>query len=104
VQIEILLQHQEQFRMMHFLGEENNQVINTGVAPASCPDSFPDLMTKDQLTQYLQIPSISNAKNYSNVIDNLIRMRDLPRIKICNTLLFPKKAILQWIDKQTIPE
>jgi hypothetical protein len=31
-------------------------------------------------------------------------MRDLPRIQICNKLLFPKKAILQWINNETIPK
>ena len=79
-----------------------NQIIKTRTAPLSGPDHYPDLMTEDQLIQFLQIPSISKAKNYHNVVKNLIRMRNLPRIQICKRLLFPKKAILDWVEKETI--
>ena len=64
--------------------------------------SGPDLMTEQELVQFLRIPHVSKANNYSNVVKNLIRFRDLPRIQICNKLLYPKKAILEWVEKETI--
>jgi len=66
--------------------------------------STPDLLTEAELILYLRIPEVSNAEDYHNVIKNLIRMRDLPRIQICNKLLFPKKAILEWINNETFPK
>ncbi len=62
----------------------------------------PDLMTEAQVTEYLRIPQISTSKDYHNVIKNLIRFRDLPRIQICKKLLFPKNAVLDWINKETV--
>lgn len=62
----------------------------------------PDLMTEEELIQFLRIPEVSTAKDYANVVYNLIRMRDLPRIHICNKILYPTKAVLEWIDKETI--
>ena len=40
----------------------------------------PQLMTEDELIRFLRIPEISKASDYSNVIDNLRRMHDLPCI------------------------
>ena len=62
----------------------------------------PDLMTEDEVISFLRIPEVSTAKDYHNVILNLIRMRDLPRIELCGRLLFPQKAILEWIQNETI--
>ena len=64
----------------------------------------PDLMTEQELVQFLRIPEVSKAQDYSNVVKNLIRIHDLPRIQISKMLLFPRKAVLAWIDKQTIPK
>ena len=66
------------------------------------PHSFPDLMTEEELIQYLRIPEVSPAKNYHHVIENLIRMHDLPRIHLSNKCLYPKKAIQDWIEKQIV--
>ncbi len=63
-------------------------------------ECIPDLLTEKELVQYLRISEVSKAADYSNVIKNLIRMRDLPRIEICNKLLFPRQAILEWIEKE----
>ena len=79
-----------------------NQVINTRTALLSSPDPYPDLMTEQELILFLRIPEVSKAKDYRNVVKDLIRYHDLPRIQICNKLLFPKKAILTWIDKGAI--
>jgi hypothetical protein len=60
-----------------------------------------ELMTEGELIQFLRIPEISNSNNHHNVIEHLKRFRDLPRIHLCNKALYPKKAILDWIEKET---
>ena len=75
----------------------NNETLPNGTA-------VPDLMTEKELVEFLRIPMISNSTDYSNVVKNLIRFRDLPRVAICNRLLFPRKAILEWIEKEVVPK
>lgn len=75
---------------------ENNSSFFTGEPP------FPDLMTEEELIKFLRIPAVSTAKDYHTVVENLIRFKDLPRIQLCKRLLFPKKALLEWIEKQTV--
>jgi hypothetical protein len=58
-------------------------------------------MTEEELLKFLRIPEISNSNNHHNVIEHLKRYRDLPRIHICNKALYPKKAILEWVEKET---
>ncbi len=82
--------------------EAANQAMNTRTAPLSSPSPFPDLMTEQELITYLRIPEVSTAQDYHNVVNNLVKMHDLPRIKLCHKRLYPRKAVLQWIDKQTI--
>ncbi len=60
---------------------------------------YSEIMTEEELIQYLRIPEISNAKDYSNVIYNLKRMRNLPRVHICNKPLYPKQAIDKWLHE-----
>lgn len=60
---------------------------------------MPELMTENELIEYLRIPEISNSKDFRNVIYNLKRMRHLPRIHICNKPLYPKKAIDKWLEE-----
>ena len=62
----------------------------------------PALLTEVELIQFLRIPEVSSAANYHSVVKNLIRFKDLPRIQICKKLLFPKKAVLEWIEEQTV--
>ncbi len=62
----------------------------------------PDLMTEAELIEYLRIPEVSQAQNPHHVIENLKRMHDLPRIRLCNRNLYPLKAVREWIDKQII--
>jgi len=64
--------------------------------------NLPDLLTESELIQFLRIPEVSKSENCSNVIKYLIRYRDLPRIQMCKRLLFPRKAILEWIEKETV--
>jgi hypothetical protein len=70
-------------------------------SPFTASQTFPDLMTESELIQYLRIPEVSKSKNYHNVVENLKRMRDLPRIRICGQPLYPLKAIREWIEKNT---
>ena len=60
---------------------------------------FSELMTESELIEYLRIPEISNSRDFKNVIYNLKRMRNLPRIHICNKPLYPKKAIDKWLEE-----
>jgi len=60
-----------------------------------------ELMTESEVIQFLRIPDISNSKNYHNVIEHLKKFRGLPRIHICRKALYPKKAILEWMEKET---
>ena len=66
------------------------------------PDNLnsPELMTEAELIEFLRIPELSDSKDYHNVIENLKRARGLPRIHICRKALYPKKAVLLWVEKQ----
>ena len=59
-----------------------------------------ELMTEAELIEFLRIPELSGSKDYHNVIENLKRVRGLPRIHICRKALYPKKAILEWVERQ----
>ena len=60
-----------------------------------------ELMTEGELIAYLRIPEISKSKDYHNVIENLKRMHQLPRIHICGRPLYPQNAINEWIKQKT---
>jgi hypothetical protein len=62
---------------------------------------YPELMTEKELIRFLRIPEITNSKNHHNVIENLKQMRSLPRVHICNRVLFPLEAVMEWIEKET---
>ena len=64
-------------------------------------DHSSELMTESEVIRFLRIPEISNSKNYHNVIEHLKKFRDLPRIHICRKALYPRKAILEWVEKET---
>jgi hypothetical protein len=76
-------------------------------APAVLPDYngrsvyCPELLTEEELIIYLRIPQVSQAKDYHNVIENLKRVHDLPRIHLCGQPLYPIDAIRQWIKDKT---
>jgi hypothetical protein len=65
-------------------------------------NSYLELLTEEELVHFLRIPSISDAKNPHNVIEHLKRYRDLPRLHICNKVLYPVQAIREWITRQTV--
>jgi len=64
-------------------------------------NSSSELMTESEVIRFLRIPEISNSKDHHNVIEHLKRVRGLPRIHICRKALYPKKAILEWVEKET---
>jgi len=70
-------------------------------SPPRIGDNGFELMTESEVVQFLRIPEISNSKNYHNVIEHLKKFRGLPRIHICRKALYPRKAILEWIKKET---
>ena len=86
-----------------------NEITNSNIlmSPAVLPDGnggftpCPELMTESEVVQFLRIPKVSNSKNFHNVIEHLKKFRDLPRIHVCRKALYPKKAVLEWIEKET---
>ena len=64
--------------------------------------TYPDLMTEQEVLEYLRVPEVSKSKNHHNVIEHLKRMRDLPRIHICSKALYPLEAVRGWIRKETV--
>ncbi len=58
------------------------------------------LRQQQELIEYLRIPEVSTSKNLQRTVRNLKYLRELPRINICRTTLYPLKAIHEWIDKQ----
>ena len=83
---------------------------NEFATPVVIPDGnggftpCPELLTEEELTRFLRVAEISNSNDHHNVIEHLKRLRGLPRIHICNKVLYPKKALLDWIEQQTILE
>ncbi len=63
-------------------------------------DISSELMAESEVIQFLRIPELSSSKDYHNVIENLKRVRGLPRIHICWKALYPQKAVLQWVERQ----
>ena len=63
---------------------------------------YPDLMTEEELIEYLRISEVSTSKDFHNVISHLIQMRDLPRVHLCRKPLYPLEAIREWIKKETV--
>ena len=64
----------------------------------------PNLLTEEELIQFLRIPEISNAKDFHNVVENLKRMQGLPRVHICGKTLFPLDAVIKWLQDKVISE
>ena len=67
---------------------------NGGFAPC------PAVMTEEELVRFLRIPEISNAKNSRNVIENLKRMHDLPRVHLCGKTVYLTETVKQWLQER----
>jgi hypothetical protein len=90
------------------MGSGESSALPEFITSAVLPDGHggftlcPELMTEEELIHFLRIPEISQAKGYHNVIENLKRMHDLPRIHICGKPLYPREAIKRWIRERTV--
>jgi len=82
--------------------EEKQNYIGSAFLPDGRP--CPELMTKEELIEFLRIPQISKATDHHNVISHLKRFHDLPRIHICGQPLYPLEAIRNWIRTKTEKE
>ena len=82
----------------HTHGSKRNNEYSS-LSPRIIDCSF-ELMTESEVIQFLRIPEISSSENYHNVIEHLKKFRGLPRIHICRKALYPKKAILEWVNKE----
>ena len=81
------------------MNSDNSQNLRRHVSTKI--DDSSELMTESEVVLFLRIPEISNSKDYHNVIEHLKKFRGLPRIHICRKALYPKKAILEWMEKET---
>jgi hypothetical protein len=82
--------------MTNPLAEEQ---LDAGMQKNNIPTS--ELMTETEVIHFLRIPEITNSKDYHNVIEHLKRNRGLPRIHICRKALYPRRAVLAWVEKET---
>ena len=67
-------------------------------------DGFRELLTQDELIEFLRIPEVSKAEDYNNVINNLKRMHNLPCIHICKQPIYPLSAIRKWVEDKLLKE
>ena len=58
----------------------------------------PTVMTEEELIRFFRIPEISNARSHRNVVENLKRMRGLPRIHLCGKTVYLADAVKAWLE------
>jgi hypothetical protein len=63
---------------------------------------WPVLLTEVEVIRMLRIPEVSSAADHHNVIENLKRMRGLPRVHLCGKALYPLAGVVRWIDANTV--
>jgi hypothetical protein len=66
--------------------------------------SFPEIMTQNELCQFLRLPEVTNGQKSANVICNLRRMRGLPCVHICRQPLYWLPAVREWLKSETEKE
>jgi hypothetical protein len=62
--------------------------------------SWPELLTEEELADFLRLPDVSGKAKAENVIGNLRRKRGLPYLAISNRLVYPLDLIRKWISEQ----
>lgn len=93
-------------RMTQMLREEE-KTADMVITPYVLPDGnggflpCPELLTEEEVVAFLRIPQVSKSRDYHNVIENLKRMRGLPRIHICGKPLYPREEIMKWVRENT---
>ena len=63
-------------------------------------DHNSEVMTEEELIDFLRIREITNSKNPSNVILNLRKNRGLPCVHICKKCLYVREAITDWLRNE----
>ena len=81
-----------------------NKELNLNIAEKGETQTYPYLLTEEELIAFLRIPEISTSQNYHNVIDNLKRIHGLPRLHICGKVLYPLDATKEWVRQNTVFE
>lgn len=66
--------------------------------------TYPYLLTEEELIGFLRIPEISTSQNYHNVIEHLKRIHGLPRLHLCGKVLYPLEATKEWVKQNTVFE
>ena len=92
---------------MEVKGKNNNLVFATSAVIPDGHGGFtpcPELMTEQELIQFLRIPEVSKAADHRNVIANLKRMHDLPCIHLCKQPLYPLNAVRKWVEDKLLKE
>jgi len=86
------------------MNSTQHNIKSTAILPGSEGefDLCPTVMTEEELIRFLRIPEISNAKSHRNVIENLKRMRGLPRIHLCGKTVFLTDAVKGWLENHII--
>lgn len=62
--------------------------------------AYPDLMTEQELIEYLRMSEVSASKNLKRSVQYLKSFKGLPRINIARSTLYPLTAVREWINKQ----
>ncbi len=63
-----------------------------------------ELMTQQELCEFLRIPDIAKEQKPEHIIANLKRMHGLPCLHIARQPLYPRQAVLQWLQDKAAKE
>ena len=61
---------------------------------------FSEVMTEEELIDFLKIEQISSSRNPHNVIENLKRVHGLPRVPLCGKNVYLKEAVIVWLKSR----
>lgn len=61
---------------------------------------YPELLTEEELIDFLRIPKLTKSNNLHNVIENLKRAHGLPRVHICGKNVYLKEAVIEWLKSR----
>lgn len=61
---------------------------------------FSEVMTEEELIDFLKIEQISSSRNPHNVIENLKRVHGLPRVPLCGKNVYLKEAVIEWLKSR----
>ncbi len=82
-------------------GEANKQMSGSSAVLPDGNGGFvpcPAVMTEEEVIRFLRIPEISKANDHRNVIANLKRMHNLPRVHLCGKTVYLTETVKQWLE------